>query len=70
LCSLLGFNLGVEVGQLAIVSLTFPFITLLSRHRYYPALVMKAGSTCIVIVALNWLAERSLNFQMNIFLGD
>lgn len=70
LWSLLGFNLGVEVGQLAIVSLTFPFIILLSRYRYYPALVMKAGSTCIVIVALNWLAERSLNFQMNIFLGD
>lgn len=67
LYSLLGFNLGVEVGQLAIVSLAFPFITLLSRHRYYPALVMKAGSTCIVIVALCWLAERSLNFQMNIF---
>lgn len=67
LCALLGFNLGVEVGQLAIVSLAFPFIILLSRHLYYPALVMKTGSTCIVIVALCWLAERSLNFQMNIF---
>jgi hypothetical protein len=64
--SLLGFNLGVEVGQLAIVSMALPLITLLSHYRYYPKLVMKSGSACIVIVALVWLAERSLDFQMNI----
>jgi hypothetical protein len=64
--SLLGFNLGVEVGQLAIVSIALPLITLFSQYRYYPALVMKLGSACIVIVALFWLAERSLDFQMNI----
>lgn len=64
--SLLGFNLGVEVGQLAIVSIALPLITLLSHYRYYPELVMKSGSACIVIVALFWLAERSLDFQMNI----
>lgn len=66
LVSLLGFNLGVEVGQLAIVSIAFPIIILFSQYRYYPALVLKLGSTCIVIVALFWLTERSLDFQMNI----
>lgn len=66
LVSLLGFNLGVEVGQLAIVSIAFPIIILSSQYRYYPALIMKLGSACIVIVALFWLAERSLDFQMNI----
>ena len=64
--SLLGFNLGVEVGQLAIVSIALPLITLFSQYRYYPELVMKLGSACIAIVALFWLAERSLDFQMNI----
>ncbi|MCX7068078.1 MAG: HupE/UreJ family protein [Methylococcales bacterium] len=66
LISLLGFNLGVEVGQLAIVSIAFPIIILFSQYRYYPVLVMKLGSTGIAIVALFWLAERSLDFQMNI----
>lgn len=67
LVSLLGFNLGVEAGQLAIVSLAFPIIILFSQYRYYPALVMKLGSSGIAMVALFWLAERSLDFQMNIF---
>jgi len=67
LVSLLGFNLGVEVGQLAIVGIAFPIIIYFSQYRYYPALVMKLGSAGIVMVALFWLAERSLDFQMNIF---
>jgi len=64
--SLLGFNLGVEAGQLAIVSVALPLIALFSQYRYYPALVMKLGSACIVTIALFWLAERSFDFQMNI----
>ncbi|MBD9363595.1 HupE/UreJ family protein [Methylomonas fluvii] len=62
-----GFNLGVEAGQLAIVGAVLPLITGFSRYRYYPVLVMKTGSASIVSVALVWLAERTLDFQMNIF---
>ncbi|AMK78087.1 MULTISPECIES: HupE/UreJ family protein [Methylomonas] len=65
--SLLGFNLGVEAGQLAIVGAALPLIVGFSRYRYYPVLVMKTGSVSIVTVALVWLAERSLDFQMDIF---
>lgn len=67
LLPLLGFNLGVEAGQLAIVGAVLPLIVGFSRYRYYPLLVMKTGSASIVTVALVWLAERSLDFQMNIF---
>ncbi len=67
LLALLGFNLGVEVGQLAIVGLAFPLITVLSRYRYYPLLVMRAGSACIAVIALIWLAERGFDFHMHIF---
>lgn len=67
LWSLMGFNIGVEAGQLAIVSVALPLIILFSQYRYYPALVIRAGSAGIIVVALFWLAERSLNFQMNIF---
>ncbi len=67
LLPLLGFNLGVEAGQLAIVGAVLPLIVGFSRYRYYPLVVMKTGSASIVAVALVWLAERSLDFQMNIF---
>ncbi|WP_446810742.1 HupE/UreJ family protein [Methylomonas sp. 2BW1-5-20] len=65
--SLLGFNLGVEAGQLVIVGAALPLIAYLSRYRYYPALVLKMGSVSIAGVALVWLAERSLDFQMSIW---
>ena len=66
LSALLGFNLGVEAGQLAIVALVLPFIVGLSRYRFYPPLAMKFGSLSIVVIALVWLAERSLDVQLNI----
>jgi hypothetical protein len=59
LIGLIGFNLGVEAGQLALVALTLPLIVGLSRYRCYPRLVMKFGSACIALVALIWLTERS-----------
>lgn len=67
LLSLLGFNLGVEAGQLAVVAGALPLIAWLSRYRYYPALVMKLGSAVIAAVAMVWLTERGLDFQVNIF---
>jgi hypothetical protein len=60
LLGLVGFNLGVEIGQLAIVAVTLPLVVLLSRYAFYPPLVMKLGSYCIAATALVWLAERSL----------
>lgn len=67
LVSLLGFNLGVEFGQLAIVSVVLPIISLFSRYPLYPLVVLKAGSTGIMLVALVWLLERSLDMQLNMF---
>ncbi len=60
LLGLVGFNLGVEFGQLAIVAVTLPLVVLLSRYAFYSPLVMKLGSYCIAATALVWLAERSL----------
>jgi hypothetical protein len=65
--SLLGFNLGVEAGQLLIVAAALPLLWGFSRHHYYSLVVMKIGSACIAIIAFTWLAERSLDFRMNIF---
>lgn len=67
--SLLGFNLGVEVGQLVIVVLMLPLIVLCSRYRFYTPVVLKAGSLSISLIGLVWLLERSLDLRLGYFSG-
>jgi hypothetical protein len=67
LLSLLGFNVGVEIGQLAIVSVALPLISYFSQSRFYTPVVLKSGSAGITAIALFWLAERSLDVQFNLF---
>jgi hypothetical protein len=64
--ALVSFNLGVEIGQLAIVCAILP-LAYLCRHSWlYPRVVLGAGSFCIVAIAFVWLIERS--FDRSIFL--
>ena len=67
LLGLVGFNLGVEAGQLAIVGVILPLAYGLSRFRLYSPVVLKFGSVCIAGVAFLWLAERSFNLQLIAF---
>jgi hydrogenase/urease accessory protein HupE len=60
LTALLGFNLGVEFGQIAIVSLLVPFIYLLRNQKWYVPLVLYFGSFLIVLMGSVWLWERVL----------
>ena len=58
LLALVGFNLGVEVGQLAIVCAFLPLAYALRGGWFYRRVVFKGGSAAIALVALVWLAER------------
>jgi hypothetical protein len=62
--SLLGFNAGVEVGQLAIVAVFLPLAYLLRNTPLYRKGVFIGGSMCIMLVALVWLAERVFNLKL------
>jgi len=64
LVALLGFNLGVETGQLAIVALFLPIAFWMRRTWIYRQLVMVGGSAAIALVALVWLLERSLDLRL------
>ncbi|MCC6436024.1 MAG: HupE/UreJ family protein [Acidimicrobiales bacterium] len=55
--TLLGFNLGVELGQTAIILLTFPTLYLLRRTRYYLT-IMRVASLLLALAALGWALER------------
>jgi hypothetical protein len=56
---LVGFNLGVELGQLALVALVLPPMLMLRRQRLYQPLALRSGSLAIAAVASLWLVERA-----------
>lgn len=56
---LIGFNIGVEIGQLAIVAAVFPVIFLLRKSRAYVPLILRGGSAIIAVVACFWFVERA-----------
>jgi hypothetical protein len=61
LTALLGFNLGVELGQLAIVALVWPLLALLSRlwaGRAHRAL-LEVGTAAVCALGVFWWIERA-----------
>ncbi|MEO8406925.1 MAG: HupE/UreJ family protein [Oxalobacteraceae bacterium] len=61
--ALVGFNIGVEVGQLAIVSLFLPFAYLLRSTWFYRRIVFNIGSALIAAIAAIWLIERAFDVR-------
>jgi hypothetical protein len=64
LVSLVGFNLGVEIGQLAIVALFLPLAFLARDTLAYRKGIFNGGSLAIALLALVWLAERGLDVKL------
>jgi hypothetical protein len=56
--ALVGFNLGVEVGQLAIVAVFLPIAFAMRRTRFYQFGVLRIGSLVVAALATWWLAQR------------
>lgn len=56
---LIGFNLGVELGQLAIVAVVFPVIFFLRKHQVYVPVILRGGATLTGLVACYWFGERA-----------
>ncbi len=56
---LLAFNIGVELGQIAIILVLFPILYLIRTWTAYPFLALKLGSVAIIIMAGIWIVERT-----------
>ncbi len=56
--SLLGFNLGVEAGQLGLVLVSLPLLYLARTQRWYRAGGMQAVSFAIALLAAWWVQAR------------
>lgn len=64
LLALVGFNLGVEIGQLAIVSAFLPLAYMLRRSWFYRRVVLYGGSILVMLIAGVWLTERAFNLKI------
>ena len=62
--SLVGFNLGVELGQMAIVAVFLPLAFVLRHTPFYQRGVFRLGSWAAMLVALAWFVERAFNLSI------
>ena len=61
--ALVGFNVGVETGQLAIVSVFLPVAFFLRHTLLYRRVILLGGSVLIAILAGGWLVERLFDMK-------
>jgi hypothetical protein len=64
LVPLFGFNLGVELGQLAFVALALPLLLAMRHTTAYRQRLMPAASIAIAMLALVWVVERAFDVAL------
>lgn len=62
--SLFGFNLGVEIGQVAIVAAVFPVLFLVRRLWAYRRVAVQVAAVAMIAVASGWLYERAFDVDL------
>ncbi len=63
LIALVSFNIGVEIGQLTIVSGFLPFAYSIRKTSLYKKFILLGGSFIICSVAFAWFIERVFNLK-------
>lgn len=61
--TLLGFNIGVEIGQVIIIAMIFPILFLIRNLKLYPKFLVYL-SVLLIIISLYWFVERAFDFDM------
>ncbi len=64
LTSLVGFNVGVELGQIVIVGAILPILFGLRNKKVYKPIILFGGSILGAILASIWMVERALNLKL------
>jgi hypothetical protein len=63
--ALLGFNMGVELGQLAVVFVLVPLVYLTRTSHFYRRVFIPGGAVLIAAMAGYWFVERA--FELTIY---
>jgi hypothetical protein len=58
LTSILGFNLGVEIGQLVIILVAIPILWLLNKRNKLKAILVPAIALSIFLLGIVWVWQR------------
>ena len=64
LLALVAFNLGVELGQLAVVAAFLPVAWILRNHWIYRQGILAGGSLLVILLASLWLIERVFDLKL------
>ena len=67
--ALLTFNVGIELGQLAVVLLVFAPLAYAARRAWYERRVLWPASTLIALLASVWLVKRAFGLSFLPWLG-
>lgn len=62
--ALLQFNLGVEAGQLVVVTVALALLLALRHWRRYPPVVLRGGSVIAALLAATWFVERVFDLKL------
>ncbi len=65
LVSLLGRNIGIEIGQVAVIVACFPALYFLRRTRYYLSF-LKVSAAVMSFIAIGWMIERLAEIELGI----
>ena len=60
--SLIGFNLGVELGHIVIVILVLPILYVLRKKKIFPTLLVYSA-TILIAIGLYWFMSRILGYD-------
>lgn len=55
--SILGFNVGIELMQLALIAVAFPLLFLLAKTSFYGP-ISTVGAVMMMVLAFAWMVER------------
>ena len=58
-----GFNIGVELGQIAIVAVVFPILFWLRKTQVYQPYILKGVSTVLILVSGWWFVQRAFGLD-------
>ena len=61
--ALVGFNVGVELGQLVIVGLLFPLLYVVRNRAWYSRVVLPTASGVVALIGGWWLVTRAVGWE-------
>ena len=57
--SLFGFNLGVEIGQIAVILVIFPVLYMIRKYAFFPKIILRFGAITLIMLSAFWFVERA-----------